>query len=101
MKIPKELKLFGDTWKVKIVPPRPDGNNGSYFSFKDKLIEINKTHREIGLIHELLEILMVKNYARYYGQEGNMEYMFIMSHTDFSRVSEQFAELLKENNLLN
>jgi hypothetical protein len=100
MKIPKTLKIFGDEWKIKIVGKNKDGNNGSSFSFTKKYIEIYKGHQEIGLIHEILEAIMVKNYARYYGQENNMEYMFIMSHTDFARVAEQLAEILKENELL-
>lgn len=100
MKIPKTLKIFGDTWKIKIVGQNKDGNNGSSFSFTKKEIELYKGHKEIGLLHEILEAILVKNYARFYGQEANMEYMFIMSHTDFARVAEQLAEVLKANNLL-
>ena len=99
MKIPKTLKLFGDTWKVKIVGKNKQGNWGSSFSFTTKIIEVASRHKETSLIHEILEMLMLKNYARYYGQEDNMEYMFIMSHTDFARVAEQLAEILKENKL--
>jgi hypothetical protein len=99
MKIPKTLKIFGDTWKVKMVGKNKDGNNGSAFSFKKKEIELYKGFPDVGFMHEILEMIMTKNYARYYGQEGGMEYMFVMSHTDFARVAEQLAEILKENKL--
>jgi hypothetical protein len=100
MKIPKKLKIFGDTWKV--VFKKDDGKDaGGSFSFKTKTIKINDRFGETEniIIHELLEAILLKNYCRFYGQEGAMEYVFHFNHTQFAIVAQQLAEILKNNKL--
>ena len=95
MKILKTLRLFGEDWKVIA---KRDGKNK--FSYDKKTMWLDTDHLEECFFHELLELLMMDNYNRFYGQEGSMEYMFIMSHTDFSIVAEKLARVLRDNKLL-
>ncbi len=98
---PKTLKIFGDTWKVTTYKNRNKDAGGS-FSFEKKEIKINDRFKEFEniLIHEILEAILLKNFCRFYGQEGSMEYHFFFTHTDFTKVAEMLAQVLKDNNLL-
>lgn len=101
MKVPKKMKMFGDDWKIIIYKDK-NKDAGGEFSFSKKEIKINNRFGEIEqiLCHEILEAVLMNNYCRFYGQEGNMEYVFYFDHTRFTIVVKQFAEILKENKLL-
>jgi len=98
MKLPKSLKAFGYNWKVKI---NKDDGNGE-FNFDKKEITIGKKENRDGAIvfHELLELTLVMNFLRFYGQEGSMEFQFFMNHTQMSKVAEDLWQIFQENNLL-
>lgn len=97
----KKLKMFGDEWNLVLYKDK-NIDAGGDFSFSKKEIKINDRFGEFHniLIHEILEATLLKNFCRFYGQEGSMEYRFIFTHTDFTKVSEQFTQILRDNNLL-
>lgn len=101
MKKIKEIKMFGEVWKVN-VKKNNNKDAGGDFSFSKKTITINDRFGEFEMIllHEILEAILLNNFCRFYGQEGNMEYRFFFNHTDYSKIVCDFTQVLKDNNLL-
>ncbi len=98
MKIPKKIRAFGYDWKVKLTKDEYGGS----FSFGKRLITIGgkSNRKECILFHELLEMVMVKLFYRFEGNEGAMEYVFNFDHTGFCRINEEFYQILKDNKLI-
>lgn len=102
MKIPKKIKAFGYEWKVKMVKEISDSNAGGSFSWKNKEIVISnkfKEHEAI-FLHEIMEATLMHLQFRYYGQEGNMPYVFHFDHTGFVQFHQTFYQILKDNELI-
>jgi len=92
--------MFGEIWKVKCKNDTSKDAGGS-FSFTKKEIEVNNIFGEFEMIlmHEILEAILLKNFCRFYGQEGNMEFRFFFNHIEFSKIVSDFTQILKDNNL--
>ena len=91
--------MFGFNWKVKVDPKQDCGA----YCWDTKVILLGNKSKEADkiLIHELLEAVLTHNHCRFYGNENAMEFRFFFDHTKLAEVGEQFAVILKENNLLN
>ena len=101
MKLPKKLRLLGYDWKVICTKDDSKDASGNFF-WKKKKITINDKYGEAQaiLLHEIVEAVMVKNLARYYGNEGNSEFRFIFNHTEFTKIVNDIFVALADNDLL-
>jgi len=98
MKIPKKIKMFGFDWKVVINKE----SGGSYNWIKKEIILGNKYGEASNiLVHEILEAVLGYQHCRFYGNEENQEYQFIFNHTQLCNIGQEFANILKDNSLLN
>jgi hypothetical protein len=97
MKIPKTIKMFGYTWKIKMTKEA-----GGDFIWKTKTIQIGTKFKEQEAIflHEIMEAILMELQFRFYGQETNMEYQFHFDHTGFVRFHKAFYQVLKDNKLI-
>jgi hypothetical protein len=100
MRIPKKLRLLGYDWKV--VYKKSDDENGGSFDWTTKTITINDRYgeSEVIFLHEIIEAILVNNFARYYGNEGNTEFKFIFNHTEFCKIVYDIFQALKDNKLI-
>lgn len=93
MKIPKEIIICGNKWKVV-----RDGYNGGHFNCGKQTISIGKNlTEEISLeafLHEVVEAIMCERSYRYDSerqQTANGDLIFLMSHKEM----EHFVKDLK------
>lgn len=101
MKIPKKINMLGHEWKVKVIKDKSKDARGS-FDWKTKLIIVNDKYgeKEMIFLHEIIEAILLDNFVRFYGQEGNMEYHFFFNHTKFAKIIKDIYQVLKDNKLI-
>jgi hypothetical protein len=97
MKIPDKLEAFGQTWVIK-----KDKSSRGTFDFDKLQINIGTRFNEGDMVffHELLEASAVDNHCRFMGIESGQELMFIMNHTQFTKVVKDFVAILRQNKLI-
>ena len=102
MKIPKSIRMFGYTWKIK----RNNRSGGAVnWEKEDKpareiLIGRRYGEQEMVLLHELTESVLIHNLVRYHGNEVNQEFIFNFDHTRFCVIVKDLYQVLKENKLI-
>ena len=98
MKIPKKIRMFGFNWKVEV----DKNKEGGEYIWKTKKIIVGSKYREQdkALFHEIMEAVLVDEYVRYYTNEGNSPYVFILNHDKFCIFVKRFYEILKDNKII-
>lgn len=102
MKIPKTLKIFGHTWKVKSGKAPSSGGTEGSFSWANKTITLygSQEDKEETLIHEIMELTLTHLKLRFYPQEQGMEYLFSFGHTGLCNFHIALFQILKDNKLI-
>lgn len=99
MRIPKKLKYRGVVYDVK----QEKLEFGGEFRYEDQVIEIGKKHspdrKGIVLIHEIMEMILMDNYARFFPEEGQAPPMFMFDHTKLCTIADDLYAVLRENKL--
>jgi hypothetical protein len=97
MKIPKTIRIFGHTFKVKLT--KEDGGD---FSWKTKIISVGGKfeEQESIFLHEVMEAILCELHYRFYGQESNMPYQFIFDHEGLCKFHKALYQVLKDNKLI-
>jgi hypothetical protein len=94
----KTLRLFGYDWKLEVTNDKTKEAGGS-FTWSTRKIVINDRYGELHsiLFHEVIEAVLVQNLARFYGQEGNTEYHFFFTHTQFTKIATSIFQAFEDN----
>lgn len=97
MKLPKELSILGNKWKIV----EDKESNGGSFKSSDREMIIGMQYPNYQwciLMHEVLEVILVNRGKRYdrYDVDTNDGRMFVMSHAEFCNVADDLAATMED-----
>lgn len=98
MRIPKKVKILGQTFTVNIKEIETAGE--ALLGKCEININSNIDLKEETLFHEILEVIMIKLGCRFDGTNDTTDILFNFTHKQFNDMSDIFLNTLKDNNFL-
>lgn len=98
MKIPKDIKILGQTFKVSI---KKIDSAGETLMLKSEInIQNSNIAKDEVLFHEILEIIMIKMGHRYEGYSDSSSIVFHFNHQEFNQMADIILDTLKDNKFI-
>lgn len=96
MRLPSKVTICGVEYKIVMNHNR----DGAHVDNKNLLLEIGTFNGQAlnNFLHEIIEVILRDNLLRYrncYINSGDVDYMFVFDHKDFSNIIPQIATAIK------